>query len=148
MSDKSDLSRFLTAQEKQYGEALEELRRGRKQSHWIWFVFPQLIGLGQSATANYYGISGMKEARAYLAHPLLSARLNECTDMVLAWAGEKCVREIFGELDAMKLKSSMTLFEAAAGHGNGRFARVLDSCFDGARDARTLAMLDDQLTGA
>jgi uncharacterized protein (DUF1810 family) len=134
-----DLDRFVAAQEGSYAEALAELRAGRKQSHWMWFVFPQLAGLGRSPTALFYAIASLPEARAYLAHPLLGPRLLECTNAVLAHRG-RSAEAIFGVVDAMKLKSSMTLFEAAA-YDPAPFAAVLDAFFDGTRDAATLDLL-------
>jgi uncharacterized protein (DUF1810 family) len=135
-----DLDRFVAAQAEIYGQALAELRAGRKQSHWMWFVFPQFAGLGRSPTAIFYAIASAAEARAYLAHPLLGARLAECTLAVLAHR-DRSAEAIFGAIDAMKLKSSMTLFEAVAGDP-APFASVLDAFFDAERDPATLALLD------
>jgi uncharacterized protein (DUF1810 family) len=135
-----DLARFVAAQQPVYDQALAELRRGQKESHWMWFVFPQVAGLGQSATSIHYAIGSLEEARAYLHHPLLGARLAECTDAVLAHAGTPAER-IFGSVDAAKFRSSMTLFEAAAGGGGGRFAEALGVFFNGERDAATLRLL-------
>ncbi len=134
-----DLDRFVAAQAPVYAQALAELQAGRKQSHWMWFVFPQLAGLGRSPTAIFYAIASEDEARAYLAHPLLGARLRECAEAVLAHRGVGA-ESIFGAIDAMKLKSSMTLFEAAAAEP-APFAAVLDAFFDGGRDAATLDLL-------
>jgi len=134
-----DLERFVAAQAPIYAQALAELKEGRKQSHWMWFVFPQLAGLGRSPTAHYYAIASAAEARAYLGHPLLGARLRECADTLLAHRGVRA-EAIFGAIDAMKLKSSMTLFEAVAGDPTP-FAAVLDAFFAGARDAATLDLL-------
>src|SRR3954454_3991697 len=108
-----DLDRFVAAQAPVYATVLAELRAGRKQSHWMWFVFPQLAGLGRSATALFYGIASADEARAYLAHPLLGARLRECLAALSAHEGGSA-EAIFGVVDAMKLRSSITLFEAVA----------------------------------
>jgi len=135
-----DLERFVAAQEGIYPAALAELRAGRKQSHWMWFIFPQLAGLGRSGTARFYGISGPGEARAYLAHPILGARLRECADALLGHTRER-PETILGAIDAMKLRSSMTLFEAVAGD-RAPFAAVLDAFFGAERDAATLSMLD------
>jgi uncharacterized protein (DUF1810 family) len=135
-----DLERFVTAQQSIYDQALAELREGRKHSHWMWFVFPQLAGLGRSETARFYGISGATEARAYLAHPLLGARLRECAAALLAHEGER-PEAILGGIDALKLKSSMTLFEAVA-DDPAPFAAVLDAFFRDERDAATLNLLD------
>jgi uncharacterized protein (DUF1810 family) len=135
-----DLDRFVAAQAEIYGQALAELRAGRKQSHWMWFVFPQIAGLGLSPTARFYAIVSAAEARAYLAHPLLGARLIECIEAVLAHRGESA-EAIFGPVDAMKLRSSMTLFEAVAADP-APFASVLDAFFDAERDPATLNRLD------
>jgi uncharacterized protein (DUF1810 family) len=108
-----DLDRFVDAQRGAYEAALGELRRGRKTGHWIWFVFPQLAGLGRSETSRFYAIASLDEARAYLAHPVLGPRLRECAGVVLA-TRDRTPDEILGELDAMKVRSSMTLFHRAA----------------------------------
>ena len=133
------LARFVEAQAHTYADALAELRDGRKESHWMWFVFPQIAGLGTSPTSRFYAIASLDEARAYLAHPLLGARLRECTEGVLAHAGMSA-ETIFGGIDAVKLRSSMTLFDRAAGENNP-FGRCLAAFFGGERDARTLALL-------
>jgi len=138
MTDPS-LDRFVAAQQPVYDLALAELRAGAKRHHWMWFVFPQLAGLGRSAMAQRYALAGQTEAQAYLAHPLLGARLAECTDAVLGWAGRSSAEAIFGAVDAMKLRSSMTLFEAAG--GGDRFARLLEAFYSGVRDDATLALL-------
>lgn len=135
-----NLSRFHEAQSRSYASALEEIRRGRKTSHWMWYVFPQLRGLGRSSTSEFYGIDGMSEAKAYMADPVLRARLLEITGAVLELRGTSAVA-VFGRPDDMKLKSCMTLFEAAAPECEV-FAQVLDSFFDGRRDMRTLHMLE------
>ena len=135
-----DLDRFVAAQAEIYGQALAELRAGRKQSHWMWFVFPQIAGLGHSPTALFYAIASAAEARAYLAHPLLGARLAECIEAILGHRGESA-EAIFGPVDAMKLRSSMTLFEAVAADP-APFASVLDAFFDAERDPATLKLLD------
>ncbi len=112
MSDmKYDLQRFIDAQERDYATALAEIKAGRKQSHWIWYIFPQLKGLGRSYHSNLYGIESRAEAEAYLAHPVLGARLREITDALLSHEDKSAV-QIFGWLDAMKVRSSMTLFDA------------------------------------
>ena len=136
----TDLSRFVMVQQGIYLQALAELRRGRKQSHWMWFVFPQIAGLGHSAMAQLYAIADLDEARAYLAHPILGPRLRECTGAMLAHSG-RSARAILGEIDAVKLRSSMTLFEAAGGDGS-LFGACLDAFFDGARDPATLELLE------
>ncbi|QDK31264.1 MULTISPECIES: DUF1810 domain-containing protein [Sphingomonadaceae] len=134
-----DLDRYIAAQASTYAGALAELERGEKSSHWMWFVFPQIIGLGQSENARRYAITGLPEAHAYLAHLLLGARLDECTDVMLGWAAERSAGAILGEVDAMKFRSSMTLFEAAG--GGDRYSRALDAFCGGQRDARTLDVL-------
>ena len=134
-----DLDRFESAQEGVYPQALAELEAGRKQSHWMWFVFPQLAGLGRSPTAIFYAIGSATEARSYLAHPLLGPRLLECAEALLA-RRDRSAEAIFDPIDAMKLKSSMTLFEAVAADP-APFAAVLDAFFGGARDAATLDLL-------
>ena len=134
-----DLPRFLEAQEGVYDQALAELRRGRKQSHWMWFVFPQIAGLGTSPTARLYAIASADEARAYLGHPLLGTRLRECTVAILAHR-ERSAAAIFGPVDAMKLRSSMTLFDAVA-DDPAPFAEALAAFHDGERDAATLRLL-------
>jgi uncharacterized protein (DUF1810 family) len=136
----TDLSRFVMAQQGIYPQALAELRRGRKQSHWMWFVFPQIDGLGHSAMAQLYAIADLDEARAYLAHPILGPRLRECTGAMLAHSGMSA-RAILGEIDAVKLRSSMTLFEEADGDGP-LFGACLDAFFDGVRDPATLELLE------
>ena len=134
-----DLDRFLAAQEDAYSRALAELRQGRKQSHWMWFVFPQAAGLGRSETARRYALASREEARAYLAHPILGPRLRECTEAMLGHRG-RSAEEILGPTDAMKLRSSMTLFEAAAAEP-GLFAAALEAFHDGKRDEATLELL-------
>jgi uncharacterized protein (DUF1810 family) len=139
MDDPFDLDRFLTAQEDMYDTALGELRAGRKQSHWIWFVFPQIAGLGSSPTARHYAIKSLEEAQAYLAHPILGGRLHESLK-VLQTLGETNPDRIFGELDAMKFRSSLTLFAEADG-GDLIFEAALDRWFDGRKDEKTLELL-------
>ena len=136
--DDFDLDRFVAAQEPVYAQALGELRAGRKQSHWMWFIFPQLAELGRSATARFYGIGSAAEAAAYLAHPLLGSRLVECSHVLLAHRGTR-PDEIMGSIDAMKLRSSMTLFEAVAERPEP-FADVLDAFYPD-RDRETLRLL-------
>ncbi|MEK1942001.1 MAG: DUF1810 domain-containing protein [Pseudomonas sp.] len=137
MADKYNLQRFVDAQATTYEQALAELQAGRKQSHWMWFIFPQLKGLGHSDTAQRYGISGLDEANAYLTHPVLGPRLRVCTDAILAW-GQRSARDIFGSPDDMKLCSCMTLF-ATLSHEPGLFSQVLEQFFDGHADPLTLA---------
>lgn len=137
--DPHDLARFIEAQERVYTDVLSELRNGRKRSHWMWFIFPQLDGLGFSPTAKFYAIENLEEARQYLQHPLLGARLRECSTLVLG-IRDRTVSEIFSYPDDLKLRSCMTLFECVAEAGSV-FAGVLEYCFDGRRDARTLELL-------
>jgi uncharacterized protein (DUF1810 family) len=139
MPDPFNLDRFLAAQNPHYGRILGELRSGRKQSHWMWFVFPQLKGLGASRLADYYGIGGLSEAEAYLDHPVLGARLRECTTLVNG-LHDATALQIFGMPDTLKFRSSMTLFEVPAGSGSV-FAAALERYFEGQRDDRTLALL-------
>lgn len=139
MADEFNLNRFVCAQAPVYDAALRELDAGEKTSHWMWFVFPQLRGLGRSSTASFYGIASAAEASAYWRHPVLGARLAECCTAVLRIKG-KTALEVFGSPDDMKLKSSMTLFERAISD-EPVFAQVLDRYFDGHRDERTLQLL-------
>jgi uncharacterized protein (DUF1810 family) len=139
MPDSFDLSRFVTAQEPLMPRVLQELRAGQKRSHWMWFVFPQLAGLGHSPMAQHYAIGSLAEARAYLAHPVLGPRLIACTEAVNAVEG-RSAHAIFGSPDDMKLRSSMTLF-ARAEPGKAVFRTALEHYFDGAEDPRTVALL-------
>ncbi len=134
--DPFDLARFVTAQESVYDDALAELRAGRKRTHWMWFIFPQVEGLGFSAMSHRYGITGLDEAQAYLDHPVLGENLTQCAQAILAVDG-RSANQIFGSPDDMKLKSSMTLFARAAEPGSV-FARVLEKYFSGALDSETL----------
>jgi len=135
----TSLDRFLRAQEDNYADAIAELWAGRKRTHWMWYVFPQIEGLGLSATSQHYAIRGADEAQAYLAHPVLGTRLVDCFDAVLAIEG-RSAREIFGSPDDLKLRSCATLFETVAPPGSV-FGRVLDRYFAGQRDDATLARL-------
>lgn len=137
MSD--DLERFVIAQAHVYDGALEELRRGRKTGHWIWFIFPQIGGLGSSEMSQRFAISSLDEARAYLAHPELGARLRACAATLVA-TENRTAEDIFGALDAMKVRSSMTLFHRAA-PDEPLFAEVLARFYGGVPDARTDALL-------
>ena len=137
--DPYDLDRFLKAQEDSYDTALDELRTGRKRSHWIWFVFPQLAGLGQSPTSQFYGIKSLDEAAAYLQHPILGGRLHESLK-VLQMLDETSADHIFGELDAMKFRSSLTLF-AEADPADPIVESALNRWFDGRKDEKTLRLL-------
>ena len=138
MSDSFQLQRFVDAQEGVFETAIAELRAGRKQSHWMWFIFPQIAGLGRSPTAQYYAIRSQTEARAFLADPLLGQRYREVVEAISGWAGQKNAVAILGEIDALKLRSSLTLFEAVS--GDPQFAATLDALFDGP-DSATLRLL-------
>jgi uncharacterized protein (DUF1810 family) len=138
-ADPHDLQRFVAAQAPLYAQVRAELARGSKQSHWMWFVFPQLKELGRSATARHYGIASRAEAAAYLAHPLLGARLGECTELMLAVEGKSALA-VLGPPDDLKFRSSMTLFAALAGPASV-YARALERFFAGVPDARTLDLL-------
>jgi uncharacterized protein (DUF1810 family) len=138
--DPYQLQRFVDAQQGVIDAALAELRAGSKQSHWMWFVFPQLAELGRSPTAKFYGIGSIEEARAYLEHALLGPRLRECVGALQQWAGQRSAEQILGSIDAMKLSSSLTLFDRTEPHA--LFERTLLNFFDGRRDELTLALLD------
>lgn len=140
MTDPWNLSRFVDAQDEHgtYERAVAEIRAGRKMSHWMWFVFPQHVDLGRSPTAKHYGISGLDEARSYLAHPVLGPRLLESVDSVLQLTDRPEV--VFGPIDALKLRSSVTLFRAVDPE-DGRFGDVLDKFYDGLPDPSTLKLL-------
>lgn len=139
--DLFDLGRFVDAQRDGYAQALAELRNGRKESHWMWFIFPQAEGLGASPTARHYAIKSRAEAEAYLAHPLLGARLKECSDALLALP-EQPIAAILGHPDDLKLKSSLTLFAAVG--GDQVFTHLLDRYYRGERCAYTLDWLAGQ----
>lgn len=134
----SDLQRFVDAQESVYEVALAELTAGEKRSHWMWFIFPQLDGLGHSAMARHYAIRSLDEARDYLAHTVLGPRLQTATGAVLGHP-DRSAEQIFGAIDALKFRSSMTLFDIA--ERGSRFADALDTFYAGLRDARTLTLL-------
>ena len=138
MTQDATLARFLEAQAKIYDTALAEIRAGAKRSHWMWFVFPQLRGLGHSPTAHYYGIASLAEARAYLDHPVLGPRYLECVTALQALGGSDPV-SVFGSVDAMKLRSSLPLFDAAG--GPPLLDDALERWFDGERDSTTLRLL-------
>ncbi|MDW7554474.1 DUF1810 domain-containing protein (plasmid) [Azospirillum brasilense] len=140
MNDSFDLQRFVTAQEPVFATVLDELQGGRKRSHWMWFIFPQLRGLGRSANAEFYGIVSLDEARAYLAHPTLGRRLETATRAVLAVQG-RTLHAIFGSPDDMKFHSSMTLFALAADGTAPLYRKTLERCFHGRMDRATLAAL-------
>jgi uncharacterized protein (DUF1810 family) len=135
----ADLSRFVDAQAGTYSQALAELRAGRKTGHWVWFVLPQVAGLGRSPTAQHYAISGLDEARAYLAHPVLGPRLVECAQALLDLPGDDAAA-VLGPVDAMKLRSSMTLF-AHADPAQPVFRAVLERYFAGQEDEATTSRL-------
>jgi uncharacterized protein (DUF1810 family) len=135
----SDLDRFVDAQERVYDDALSELRAGRKTSHWMWFVFPQIAGLGRSPTAQRYAIASLGEAEAYVAHPVLGERLRECA-RILTELEDRSAEEVFGGLDALKLRSSMTLFARAA-PDEPLFRAVLERYFGGEEDPATVERL-------
>ena len=139
MDDPHDLRRFLDAQAPVIDTVLAELAAGRKRSHWMWFVFPQVAGLGSSPMARRYAIGSLAEAEAFAAHPVLGARLGRCTDLVLAVEG-RGITAILGSPDDVKFRSSMTLFRRAA-PGDPRYAAALDRYFGGAPDPATLALL-------
>jgi uncharacterized protein (DUF1810 family) len=135
-----DLGRFEEAQRGTYETALREVRAGEKRSHWMWFVFPQIAGLGRSGTARHYAIDSLDEARSYAAHPVLGARLREIAGALLELEGDRSAEHIFGSIDAMKLRSSMTLFARAAPE-EPVFHQVLERYFDGAPDPKTDELL-------
>jgi len=134
------LDRFVEAQEPVYEQVIAELRAGRKRTHWMWFVFPQLQGLGRSETAWRYGIASAEEARAYSEHPVLGARLRECARLLLA-SGRRSAHDVFGPPDDLKLRSSMTLFERVVPE-EPLFGAVLEKLCDGKRDDATIALLE------
>jgi uncharacterized protein (DUF1810 family) len=139
MADPFNLERFVEAQAPVYDRARRELQGGRKESHWMWFVFPQIAGLGLSPTSVRFAISSLDEAKAYLAHPILGPRLHECATLALDAEG-RTAREIFGPVDEVKFRSSMTLFARAAPE-EGVFQRCIDKYFSGQPDPATLARL-------
>ena len=135
-SDPYNLQRFIDAQDSVFGQVCSELKRGQKTGHWMWFIFPQIQGLGDSPTTRYYAITALAEARAYLEHPVLGARLRECTQLVIA-AGSSSAVQIFGSIDALKFRSSMTLFTHATSD-NQLFQDALNKYFNGQFDDSTL----------
>lgn len=139
MSNPAGLQRFIDAQQRDYATALAEIKRGRKQSHWMWYIFPQIQGLGYSSTAQYYAIRNLQEAEAFLQHPTLSQHLIEICEALLALPSNDA-HSIFGSPDDLKLRSSMTLF-AAVKNAPPVFQSVLDKLFKGQPDSRTLQML-------
>lgn len=137
--DINSLERFIEAQKNTYDTALKEIRAGKKRTHWIWYIFPQLRGLGESNMSYVYGINGLEEAKAYLAHPILSARLMEITK-ALSEHKEKTAYQILGDIDCMKLQSSMTLF-ALISNENSIFHQVLDCFYNGKMDTLTCELI-------
>ena len=152
MNDPFHLQRFVDAQAPVIDFVLAELTRGRKESHWMWFVFPQLRALGRSPTALHYGLESLDEAQAYLTHPILGPRLIHCARAAVgAVATGRSLHQVFGSPDDLKFNSSMTLFERAAAAGPGQepvFGEALDHCCGGERDARTLGLLATNSTEA
>jgi uncharacterized protein (DUF1810 family) len=138
MDDPHNLQRFVAAQSGVFDRALDELRGGRKRSHWMWFIFPQISGLGFSSMAQHFAIGSKGEAAAYLAHDILGPRLHECTRLVMA-AGRKSINDILGSPDDLKFRSSMTLFDAISAHGI--FAEAISIFYPEGRDPATLAIL-------
>lgn len=139
-----DLNRFVEAQESNYSYALEEIRNGRKHGHWIWYIFPQLKGLGHSYNSNYYGITDAEEVKAYLNHPILGNRLREITQALLDLPKELTAREILGWTDALKVKSSMTLFYYVS--KEDIFLNVLNRFYNGCQDQKTIIILNQETT--
>jgi uncharacterized protein (DUF1810 family) len=137
-ADPFDLERFVLAQAADYQRALSEIRGGRKRSHWMWYIFPQLAGLGFSAISQHYAIKSLDEARAYLAHPVLGPRLVECGEAVLSVKG-RSAHDIFGSPDDLKLRSSATLFSLVSS-GDSIFRQLIDQCFDGIGDEHTIRL--------
>ena len=135
----NDLERFVSAQQRSYDVAFAELKNGRKRSHWMWYIFPQLRGLGHSYNARYFGIADIEEAEAYLNHPILGERLRQLTEMIIGLPSDDA-REIFGGIDSIKLRSSLTLFETVA--PNDIFGQALSKFFGDERDPLTLRLLD------
>ena len=136
----ADLSRFLKAQEYDYEQALKEVRAGRKRSHWMWYIFPQIIGLGSSSMSKRYAIRDLAEAREYLAHPILGTRLREAMSVLLTHRGRKSAYEIFFNIDTVKLRSCATLFDIVS--PGDVFADILDAFYYGKPCARTLSILN------
>ena len=139
-SDPFDLQRFVEAQEPVIDDVKQELRSGRKRSHWMWYIFPQIVGLGHSEMSRRYAIASREEAGAYLSHPVLGPRLRECTDLVNA-LDERSANDVFGSPDDLKFRSSMTLFEAVANDPEP-FETALEKYYDGDQDQKTLNRLD------
>jgi len=142
--DPYDLDRFVRAQEDDYERALSEIRSGRKRSHWMWYIFPQIDGLAFSSTSKYYSIKSVEEARAYLDHPVLGPRLLECAEAAIRVEG-RSAREIFGSPDDLKLRSCATLFARVSPPGSV-FDRLLEKYYRGERDSKTLQLLGNPTT--
>jgi uncharacterized protein (DUF1810 family) len=142
MKTEHNLNRFIEAQNRDYPQALAEMRNGRKRSHWIWYIFPQIHGLGFSSTSEYYAIRSLDEAKDYLQHPVLGSRLIEITKAVLAHNG-KTANQIMGSPDDLKLKSCMTLFNLLE-NTDPVFQEVLDNYFDGMQDQKTIAIVKSE----
>ena len=142
MDDPYDLNRFVQAQHDDYATALAEIKRGRKRSHWMWYIFPQFDGLGVTSTSQLYAIKSAEEAKAYLAHPILGARLRECADVLLKLKG-RSAEEIFGFPDVLKLRSCATLFAHVSQSGSP-FHHLLDKYYEGEPDIKTLRLLREQ----
>ena len=136
----ANIERFLSAQERDYATALQEVKNGRKQGHWIWYIFPQIAGLGASSTSQYYAIADLNEAKAYLANPILRAHLTEISTALLELATDDA-ESVFGYLDAMKVRSSMNLFKHAD-EGCEIWNAVLEKFFGGQEDWRTLSLIE------
>lgn len=134
-----DIERFVYAQEKKFDVALEEIKNGKKESHWMWFIFPQILGLGESDTSIFYSLSGIGEAKLYLEHQVLGPRLVQITKELLSLETDDPV-EIFGEVDSLKLNSCMTLFDCVSS-GNNIFYQVIDKFYDGKKDQKTLQLI-------
>ena len=140
MTDLHNLQRFLDAQAEDYEIALDELRAGAKRSHWMWYIFPQLAGLGHSPTAQYYALADVDEARAYLTHAILGQRLRQCLGAILEWSGKRTAEQILGSIDALKFRSGLTLFDVI--EPLGPFAHGLAAFYGNEADQRTLALLN------
>jgi len=140
VDDPFNLQRFVNMQDGAYEHVLAEIRAGKKRTHWMWVIFPQMRGLGHSPASQYYGISSIEEARAYLDHPQLGPRLRECTEALVLWSPRRTAEQILGAVDALKLRSSMTLFDQV--EPDGLFAEALSGFYDGAPDQQTLALLN------
>lgn len=137
----NEINRFIEAQEKDYQQALSEIKLGRKRSHWMWYIFPQFIGLGHSETSKYFAIKSLNEAKEYLDHPILGSRLKEITNVLLTLDTDNA-NQIFGSPDDLKLKSCMTLFSVVCNEDGNVFKKLIDKYFDNRLDKRTLKLLN------